>query len=483
MIKSPDTRVNLLRAQCKQYNFSPSRYIIRFLAEDQSWVYTSTDAEDLGTGGGGTKRKWDQFQEQETSSVRYLEPPPEENWICVGWLESTSAVPTYFDPEEQPIPDRPELVFAEYLEEAPHTGRKPVIFDFAFGDHSIAAVYERQATSQPQSGKQDLTGAVSLEVIQDLIDQNFLQLDYVARYLLHHFSSVQPSHGNSLLALGRIVDYYKHYLPHATVSMGVIKTPIRHWSWAQSLAKELELLSPLAEQQARAGKVPETIYPSPLSREYAFAAILQFESWGISIHVTKLAEVLAISSGNSLFIADQLLHDPMSPRDLSKGTVSNVIGNVGKPGVTLLISPPELEIREHDLERWRFINHNPFNGEPAGGMFDGTSLHMSFTGWEGPVSLESSNSRGMEAYYVETAISINDRGEWVGDLDILNGLRNLELEGPDSSELICEHDPSFAVAGLKMTSIDCWEEILDPPNGVLVLCSTPASHDRSEHWQ
>ncbi|KGO75808.1 hypothetical protein PITC_033920 [Penicillium italicum] len=265
--------------------------------------------------------------------------------------------------------------------------------------------------------------------------------------------------------------------------MGVIKTPIRLWDWTKSLANELELLSPLAEQQAREGNIPQTIYPKPLSREYAFAAILQFESGDISVDITKLAEVLAISSGNSLFIADQLLHDPISPRNMSPGAVSHVIGNFGKPGVTLLISPPELEIREHDVERWHFINHNPFDGESCGGRFDGTSLHMSFTGWEGPVSLESSSSKGMEAYYVETVVSINDGGQWVGDIDILKGLRNLEVGGPELAGVKCTHDPSFAISGLKIISIDCWEEILDPPTGVLVLRSTPATHDRSEHWQ
>jgi hypothetical protein len=113
---------------------------------------------------------------------------------------------------------------------------------------------------------------------------------------------------------------------------------------------------------------------------------------------------------------------------LSSGAVSHAIGNVGKPEVTLLVSPPELEIREHDLERWQFVNHDLFDGNSAGGMFDGTSIHLSFTGCEGPVSLESTNSRGMDAYYIETVVCVNDRGEWVGDLDILKGLRDRDRE-------------------------------------------------------
>ncbi|OQE39009.1 hypothetical protein PENCOP_c007G05680 [Penicillium coprophilum] len=268
--------------------------------------------------------------------------------------------------------------------------------------------------------------------------------------------------------------------------MSVIKGPIHSWNWAQSMVKELDSLSPLAKQQAHEVNTPTTIYPSPLSREYAFAAILQFEAGEISVDVAKLADVLAISSGNSLFIAEQLLHDPLSPKSLCSGAVSHVLGNVGKPGVTLLISPPEVEIREHDIERWQFVNHKPFDGNSAGGMFDGTSIHLSFTGLEGPVSLESTNSRGMEAYYAETAVSVNDKGEWLGDLDILKGLRDLEMVDLDPADSKCTHDPAFAAAGVKFISIDCWEEILDPPSGLLVLRSasgTPTTENRRGTWR
>lgn len=490
MIRNPGARIRVLRAQCKQYRLSSSDYVIRFRTENNSdsYMYTSIDVESSRTPHGGTKRKWDEYENHDAESIQFLEAPPGENWSFFASLEASgSHAPKYFNPGMQDDhSNAQDDVFAFFSEDGPLASDcQPVIFDFVLGDHSLAAVYKRR-TSQSSSQKAEISDAVPLKIVQDLLDQSLLRLDLMAEYLLHHFTVIQSSHGNSLLALGRTVDYYKRHLPYATVSMGVIKGPIRSWNWAQSMAKKLDSLSPLAKQQAREGNNPETIYPSPLSREYAFAAILQFESGDISVDVGKLADVLAISSGNSLFIAEQLLHDPMSPQCLSSGAVSHVMGNVGKPGVTLLVSPPELEIREHDLERWQFVNHNPFNGNSAGGMFDGTSIHLSFTGWEGPVSLESTNSRGMEAYYVETAVSVNDRGEWVGDLDILKGLRYLEIGVPDPADSTCIHDPSFAVAGVKVISIDCWEEILDPPSGLLVLRSapaTPATHDRRGHWQ
>ncbi|KAJ5374379.1 hypothetical protein N7517_006385 [Penicillium concentricum] len=494
MIKNREERIKILRAQCKQYCLLSSDYVIRFRTES-GYVYTSIDVESARASHGGTKRKRDEYENQDVDGIHLLKSPPGEIWTCFASPEASSRhVSQYFNPDmedddsnaqdDDVDSNAEDDFFAQFVHDGPLPSQS-VIFNFAFGDHSLAAVYKR-VTSQTLPQNQPISDAVSLDILEDLLDKSLLQLDLVAEHILHHFTVTQSSHGRSLLALGRVVDYYMSHLPYATVAMGVIKGPIRSWNWAQSMVKELDSLSPLAKQQAREGNTPATIYPSPLSREYAFAAILQFEAGEISVDLAKLADVLAISSGNSLFIAEQLLHDPMSPKSLCSGAVSHVMGNVGKPGVTLLVSPPEVEIREHDIERWQFVNHNPFDGNSAGGMFDGTSIHLSFTGWEGPVSLESTNSRGMEAYYVETAVSVNDRGEWLGDLDILKGLRDLEMVVLDPADSKCIHDPAFAAAGVKLISIDCWEEILDPPSGLLVLRSasaTPATHDRGGNWQ
>ncbi|KAJ5170054.1 uncharacterized protein N7500_002837 [Penicillium coprophilum] len=440
VIKNREARISVLRAQCKQYHLSSSDYVIRFRTEN-GYVYTSIDVQSARTCHGGTKRKWDEYEDQDLDGIHLLKSPPGEIWTFFTSPEVSSRhVPQYFNTDTQDNDSNAQDdFFAQFVHDSPLPSRS-VTFNYVFGDHSLAAVYKRN-TSQSLSTTQPLSDAVSLETIQDLLDRSLLQLDLVAEYILYHFSVTQTSHGRSLLALGRIVDYYMSYLPHATVAMGVIKGTIRSWDWAQSMVRELDSLSPLAKQQAREGNTPATIYPSPLPREYAFAAILQFEAGEISVDVAKMADVLAISSGNSLFIAGQLLHDPLSSESLCPGAVSHVMGNVGKPGVTLLVSPPEVEIREHDIERWQFVNHNPFDGNSAGGMFDGTSIHLSFTGWEGPVSLESTNSRGMEAYYVETAVSVNDKGdsrssEWltratfgIGDTDNGRSSRNLAVDG------------------------------------------------------
>ncbi|KAJ5547777.1 hypothetical protein N7513_005011 [Penicillium frequentans] len=453
MITVPAARINLLRDLCKEYLLSPSDYVIRFRSAKNMWAYASIANEQFENLHGGTKRKWDEYESQETDTFKHLDIPQGENWVFIATLEASRG-----HAQESFYSDFHEDFFTEFLEENPGVVKLLSLI-----------LLSEITTLQP--------------MVQNLLDKNLLRLDTVAMYLSHHFETDQQVHGNSLLALGRVFDYYKCHLPEATVSMGVIKNPLNSWKWSQSVTDELDMLSTLANQQARMGNLPVSIYPSVLSRKSAFAAILQFESGTIDVDPSDLIAVLAISSGNSLFIAEELLHDPTPLADVSPCAISQVMGNVGKPGIALLVPPPELQIRQHDLERWHFVNHNPFDGNLTGGMFEGTSLHMSFTGWEGPVSLGPSSYRGMDAYFVETIVSVNDGGEWVGDLDILKGLKDLKMEKINSAVIECSHDPSFAAAGVKMVSIDCWEEILDPPSGFLVLRSTPGTHDGRGQWQ
>ncbi|KAJ5769163.1 hypothetical protein N7520_003722 [Penicillium odoratum] len=494
-ITTPAARIQLLRDICVKNHLSPSDYMIRFRTSEKEWAYTSI-TEESETVHWGKKRKWDQYASQDMGSVKILEIPPDETWAFVAGLEALrghvqaqiqehiawDALYKDFKKNE----DEPDTfgtyqkLYSELLEDEPSYGDRTVIFDLVFGQHNLAAVYARRTVQSPR--KQIFSSTVPLTMVQDLLDRNLLNLDTLASRLSHHFETEQTAHGNSLLALGRVLHYYKCHLPQATVSMGVIKNKLNSWVWSQSVVNELDILDTLAEQQARAGNLPVSIYPSLLPRESAFAAILQFESGTIDVDTSDLTAVLAVSSGSSLFIAEELLHDPTLRVDAPQYAISHLTGNIGKAGIALLIPPPELNIREHDLERWQFVNHNPFDGKLSGGEFEGTSLHLSFTGWEGPLTLGPSRYRGMDAYFVETLVSVNDGGQWVGDLDILKGLKHLKIQNSSTDKKKCLHDPGFSAAGVKMVSIDCWEEILDPPAGFLVLRSSPDINGTG-YWQ
>ncbi|OJJ77940.1 hypothetical protein ASPBRDRAFT_50758 [Aspergillus brasiliensis CBS 101740] len=424
IVRYPGARISILRTLCSKYQLNPAEYVIRFRTRHNSWAYSPIIPEHPMVVHGGMKRKRDEYESSDADVIGCIEVPPGEDWVCIATLATSRghAVRTT-------APGTFEDIFAELMEDHPQN-RESVLFDFAFGDHNLAAVYRRR-TSQSSSRNETFSSSVPLSM----------------------FGLTQALHENSLLALGRVIHYYKCYLPQATVSMSVIKAPMTSWKWVPSLLHGLDLSASLAAQQAREGLVP---------------AILQFESGTISLDTANLASVFAISSGNSLFIAEELLHDPTPPGKIASYAVSHVIGNVGKPGIALLVSPPELEMREHSLERWRLVNHHPFDGNPDG---------------DGPVTLDSTSCRTMEAYYLQTTVSVNDGGEWVGDVDILKGLSDVRFSVYPFSERSCDHDPTFRAAAAEMVSIDCWEEILDPPDGVLVLHSTPVTPDGSGNWQ
>jgi hypothetical protein len=74
------------------------------------------------------------------------------------------------------------------------------------------------------------------------------------------------------------------------------------------------------------------------------------------------------------------------------------------PGQRLLNKP---RIRQHLPERWHVVNYNKVDDVSNPG-FDGTSLHMYFTGWEGPLNLGSSGYGGIDVHYLETRVSMSD---------------------------------------------------------------------------
>ncbi|GIK05453.1 hypothetical protein Aspvir_009563 [Aspergillus viridinutans] len=454
MVSSPEARVEILRRMCLEHSLDDAHHIIRLRTAEDGWIYVSVKAtanRDIPRS--GAKRKRSEYEGEAPGIDQQLHVPDGESWICFppsgdeksgqhnvaleelyANMEQLGELQPYGQAAEGSPSSQRDLrepllsdaIFYELLDDNPDFGRY-VYFDFVMGVHNLAAVYSRRPEGKmPLQQKTPTT--VPLDFLHSLLERNLIRSDVAARYLYDDFDTERTSHGYSLLALGRIVDYYKRHLPRTTVSINVIKKPLNSWKWTASLVSELEFLPIAAYQQARDGHVQDTIYPSPLSREHAFAAILQLESGTVNVDNTDLTRVMAISSGNSLFIAKRLIHDPIPSIEMTSCAVAHVVGNVGKPGISLLTAPLELEIRKHDLERWRFINHYPFDGDQSGGRFEGTSIHLSFTGFEVPVTLESSSYREMEAYYLETKVAMNDGGEWVADLDILRGLADPRLE-------------------------------------------------------
>ncbi|KAL4935859.1 hypothetical protein BDV06DRAFT_228419 [Aspergillus oleicola] len=463
-ILHPADRVRVLRDVFNSYGGEPEGHIIRFRTDDDTWAYAS-----LSPPGCPVNRKRNR-SEFESATEEELGPDSSsnENWI---FLHSRTDIPdldiNMLDKQSRGSED---VEIMEFLED--HVvGCNSVFWDLTFGIHNLAGVYRKRGISA--KGKEVSRPQVPPSDIYHLLNAGALNLqmtvEQVENFLLGH----QPSHRFSLLALGRVIEHYRRELPHFTLSMSVIKQTPTSWAWAKSLVSNLENQHLVAASMARNKTPPDSIYPTPLTRQEIFASILQFQSGTVSVNLEEMDSIMAISSGNSLFIAQRLLEDPIPPGGSASLTVTHAIGNVGRPGIALLFSPEQPLIREHDVEKWHVVNHNPFDGSSSGGMFGGSSLHMSLTGWEGPLRAQGpSGFRGMEAYHLETRISMHDQGEWVADLNILEALDSfpdMEICGVLDQE--CDHIKSFSACESELVAIDCWEELLLPPKKPMVLRS------------
>jgi hypothetical protein len=268
-------------------------------------------------------------------------------------------------------------------------------------------------------------------------------------------------------ALGLISVLYKG-MSNATIDLGVTTKPLALTGWA------------------------EDVNTRGLTRRGALAAISYFETGFIDLQPSHFDGVFALSMGNSLFVSDYLLHDPWDGQ--GESAVRRVIGNVGKAGLSLLLSPQIPNVKESDLGAWSVINHDEFNGKLEGNFGD-TSLHLTLTGYDLPIKL-SHGSRGQDASYVEAVVSAYDRGVWVADLDIPRCLSyqssafrsescssgDIERQHPSNASPDlwmmpgrCSHPNSgdWTATGIgPLTSIDNWDEFLDPPMQIGVVRAT-----------
>ncbi|KAL3494132.1 hypothetical protein BJX62DRAFT_234503 [Aspergillus germanicus] len=477
-IQKPFGKVKLLRTLFNQQCLEPDGFVIRFLKPDGALGYASLLHASLTT---GRKRDRTEFESDVAEYGCDPVPPKDEEWL---FLPSKAGRPngSSFSMEDyslasmQPGYDKPEYVeFQNFVNDHDVEGdEKPprtIVWDLVIGVHDEAALYRRRDSQAHGVELPDVI--VPLTILRDLITSRALDLVKVIQHMKHTLKTHRPHHHFSLLALGRIIDHYKGQLSHLTISMNIIKESPWSWTWAESVVKDIPVQEMMAASQARVGHFTKSIYPCPLSRQQVFASVLQFESGTVSVDIEEMDSVMAISSGNSLFIAQRILNDPIPPDGLPSCAVAHVIGNVGKPGIALLFAPEEPWIREHDVEKWQVVNHHPFDGSFGRGMFEGSSLHMSFTGWEGPLRARGPSAfRGMEAYNLETRISMYDGADWVADLNILKSLKespNLGTLGIYSES--CGHNHSVQFCGVQFVSIDCWEELLSPAEKPMVLRS------------
>ncbi|KAJ8067786.1 hypothetical protein OCU04_003384 [Sclerotinia nivalis] len=198
---------------------------------------------------------------------------------------------------------------------------------------------------------------------------------------------------SSMQALSVASKIYR-VLPNATFSIEMLNKPISATKWA------LKSLT------------------CPVSRNIALACVAYMEP-RFDIDPDLLSGVLALAFENSLYIAMALVCDPMQqpkPYELKR-----ILGNVGRPGITMLVSPKDCITRSKDPLAWSVVTNHAFNGV-AEDHFGKTSLHLSFTEYYVPLIQNVVHGQDNQVFFLESVVSVHDSGAWVGDVNILDAL-------------------------------------------------------------
>ncbi|KAH6662832.1 hypothetical protein B0J14DRAFT_282630 [Halenospora varia] len=231
--------------------------------------------------------------------------------------------------------------------------------------------------------------------------------------------------------------------------------------------------------------------PPPIDRASAFGCIAYFESGLYNIAPAGLQHVMALSSGDSLYVAAALICDPDGTPP--KSEIRRIIGNVGLPGIAMLVPPSNQLVRKANISQYMIVRHDDYD-ETLTDEFSETQMELSFSGYDQSINIGSHGARDDVAFFLEALIRVHDAGKWVADIDVLSA-----LDSPLFRRCSCKCDkivPAFSGFAKPMASfgttvadddsahapeplaknsppqliaIDNWEELLQRPPAASIV--------------
>ncbi|KAI4117187.1 MAG: hypothetical protein LQ338_007598 [Usnochroma carphineum] len=262
-----------------------------------------------------------------------------------------------------------------------------VACEFVYGDPFTAAVF-RPVRKKPLP---PMTNRISVEALPRIFPMSGLDLKLFGDQLAHYWSG--PFY-QSLRGIALALELYSR-LPSATIHLRSTAFPICEMKWC---------ISSKGADYCDLGS--------------AFACIAAFETGELDIDPDEIKKsgTMAISCGNSIYVAERLISDPVET--LPEYAIRRITGNIGKPGLSLLVPPENPKAPKPDFGSWSTVNHASFNGLLEDN-FAGTSLHLSFSDYQLPIAVGKHGQRDQECCFMEAIISVYDRGQWVADVDVL----------------------------------------------------------------
>jgi hypothetical protein len=328
------------------------------------------------------------------------------------------------------------------------------------GDANVAAIFVKDhiATKEQEVQVDELE-------VQDVTEMLRYEMAPSEKLIEHVFCTwpfdQPPVYLRSLKAFATAANIYK-LLPTATVELKTIGRTIGTQLWVPPILGWESAGDDFKRSTMQGNRAFEAFEPN---RAQTLACLAMFETGTMDIRPRVLNNVMAMATGNSIYVPSSLVCDPYEKPQPHE--VARVIGNIGRPGVAMLFSPENLRIREPSINNWRVNNHKEFDGKSRDN-FTSTSLHLSFTGYDLPIGdVTIRGAQDIEASLVESVVSVHEHGKWVADIDIIGALQSHMLSRLAFATR-CSHERTV-VSSIPVIAIDNWDEYLERPDKVCVF--------------
>ena len=133
----------------------------------------------------------------------------------------------------------------------------------------------------------------------------------------------------------------------------------------------------------------------------------------------------------------------------------------------MLVPPQKPMLRQPNQAAWLDVCTTPFDGAEKD-HFSRTTLHLSFTEYNPPIYDGVRGGQDSQVFFLESIISVHDKGDWVGDIDILTAVESFKVERL-SPPAHCSHEQGSKLATNNMMSVECWDDVLELPRNKSVI--------------
>lgn len=331
------------------------------------------------------------------------------------------------------------------------------LYTFVLGDPDSCGIFKSENCKIGRSPSSFAAGyTATIDEVEAILRSPIIAYDLLYASLRKWFHESPTK--DFFTAMAFATDIYQG-LPDATVSLEVLKIPLSGAAWYHQAVRS-----------------PKGYVDLPV----LFSCLAMFESGQFVIDPASLKGVMAMSSYDSIFVASALMTDPWEHN--TGKPIRRVFGNMGRSEMAFMVPPADPRFKDASPGSWHLINHASFDGQFLD-SFKSTSLHLSLTDFELFLDVGARGLRDRQAVVLESVITVNDKGVDLGDLDILSilhsdlvvrdgpcahGSKAKENQDESSSPGLNDNDAPetprcFMAFPADLISLDCWDELLDPP--------------------